>query len=126
MTADEASRVLVVEDEVLIMMATLDMLDELGHTTFSARNAENALETFRREAIDVVVTDVNLPSMDGKRLAAALRNLRPGLPIIFATGYRIVLDIAVIGSGPTAVLSKPFVTSELAQALKSVLFDHIV
>jgi CheY-like chemotaxis protein len=121
MTA-KASRVLVVEDEALIMLATLDMLRELGHDPVPARSGEAALALLTGEdGIAAVVTDVNLPGMDGQALAQELRRRRPGMPIIFATGYRLVLQDGIEASGPTAVVSKPYLAGELAAALAKVL-----
>jgi CheY-like chemotaxis protein len=117
-----ASRVLVVEDEALIMMATLDMLRELGHEPLSAHCAKAALALIERAApVDALLTDVNLPDMDGEELAAEVRHRHPGLPIVFATGYRLTLTKDVTETGPIAVLSKPFRTCDLEKALQKVL-----
>lgn len=122
MTYAKAARILVVEDEALILMATLDMLRELGHEPFPARCAEAAIALYEgRAPVDVLLTDVNLPDTDGQQLAAELRRRNPGLPVIFATGYRLTLAEAVAEAGPTAILGKPFRTSELAEALRRVL-----
>ncbi len=122
MTSAKASRILVVEDEALILMATLDMLRELGHEPLPARCAELALALCERgEAVDVLLTDVNLPDMDGQELAAEMRRRRPGLPVVFATGYRLALSETSPASGPIAVVGKPFRTRDLAEALGKVL-----
>ena len=68
-----------------------------------------------------MLTDVNLPDMDGQALAREMRRRRPGLPIVFATGYRMVRRNASWQGGPTAVLNKPFCRDELAAALGKVL-----
>jgi CheY-like chemotaxis protein len=115
-------RILVVEDEALILMATLDMLRELGHEPLSARCAGAAIDRFERDSpVDLLLTDVNLPDMHGHLLAAELRSRTPGLPVIFATGYRLTIAETVAASGPFAILSKPFLVSELADAIRKVL-----
>ena len=124
MSLVKASRILVVEDEALIMMATLDMLRELGHDPLPARCAKAAIALYEREApIDVLLTDVNLPDTDGEQLAEELRRRDPHLPVIFATGYRLTVGGEIAANGRIAVLSKPFLTSELARALDRVLSE---
>ncbi len=96
MAVEQVSQILVVEDEALIMMATVDMLRELGHETITARCAAAALAASdRMPALAAMVTDVNLPDTDGQMLAAEMRRRRPGLPIVFATGYRIAIASVV-------------------------------
>jgi CheY-like chemotaxis protein len=122
MAVERDSRILVVEDEALIMMATVDMLRELGHETITARCAAAALAASdRTPELTAMVTDLNLPDTDGQMLAAEMRRRRPGLPVVFATGYRIAIASVVANGGPTAILNKPFVTKELAAALRRVL-----
>jgi CheY-like chemotaxis protein len=122
MTGGRSCRILVVEDEALILMATLDMLRELGHEPLAARCAEMAISRFDRDApIDLLLTDVNLPDTHGHLLAAELRRRKPGLPVIFATGYRLTVTESVAASGPIAILNKPFLASELAEAIRKVL-----
>jgi CheY-like chemotaxis protein len=126
MTFAGASRILVVEDEALIMMATIDMLRELGHQPIPARCAEAAIALYDRDGpVDVLLTDINLPDMDGQELAAELRRRNPALPVIFATGYRLALADDTAASGPIAVLGKPFGTRDLAEALRQVLTERV-
>jgi CheY-like chemotaxis protein len=122
MTLAKTSRILVVEDEALILMATLDMLRELGHVPLPARCGEAAIAVFEREApVDALLTDVNLPDTDGQMLAEELRRRHPGLPVIFATGYRLTVAAALAAGGLVAVVGKPFRTSDLAKALRKVM-----
>jgi CheY-like chemotaxis protein len=117
----ERLRVLVVEDEALILMAAVDMLSELGHEPISASNAQAAMATLAGDAaVDVMLTDINLPDMNGRDLAAEARRQRPQLPVVFATGHRMGVPEELAGSGPTAVLGKPYWTNELAKALRQV------
>lgn len=79
-------RILVVEDEPLILMSTTDMLETMGHVVFEAVSAEEALTNLGRETIDVLLTDNRLPGMSGADLAVGCRRRRPGLGLIFASG----------------------------------------
>ena len=113
--------VLVVEDEVLISMAAVDTLRELSHTAVAASNAKAALAILQgAEAVDVMIVDINLPDMNGRQLAEEARRLRPGIPIVFATGYRMDVPENLALTGPTAVLGKPYWTKDLEQALGQV------
>jgi CheY-like chemotaxis protein len=116
------ARILVVEDEALILMSTLDMLRELGHEPVPARNGETALSRLEEEpSFDVLLTDVNLPDTDGQALALEARRRCPGLPVVFATGYRLSLEPELKEGGPTVVLGKPYMQRELAAALRQMI-----
>lgn len=80
--------ILVVDDDALIAMSTVDMLEDLGHQVIEANSGERAMEILRKgEAVDLMVTDYSMPRMNGAELAKAARAILPDLPIIVATGY---------------------------------------
>ena len=80
--------VLVVEDDALVRMAAVDMVETLGFTALQAGDAAEALAIVRGEArLDVLFTDIGLPGMRGPELAAKAVELRPGLKVVFASGY---------------------------------------
>jgi CheY-like chemotaxis protein len=117
----ESLRILVVEDEALILMAAVDTLAELGHEGVSASTGKAALSVLQgNDAIHAMLVDINLPDMDGKQIAAEARRLRPGLPIIFATGYRIDVPEDLAQTGPTVVLGKPYWMPDLERAIRQV------
>jgi CheY-like chemotaxis protein len=119
--ASSGLSVLVVEDEVLISMAAVDTLRELSHTAKAASNAKAALAILQgAEVVDVMIVDINLPDMNGQQLAEEARRLRPGIPIVFATGYRMDVPENLALTGPTAVLGKPYWTKDLEKALGQV------
>jgi CheY-like chemotaxis protein len=114
-------KILLVEDEALILMAAVDTLEELGHDVQTASNAGAALEVLRGDAsVDVMIADVNLPDMDGKALAAQARLARPRLPIVFATGYGMTVPADLAASGATAVIGKPYWAKDLEKAIHEV------
>jgi DNA-binding NtrC family response regulator len=84
----KATRVLLVEDEVLISDMVADVLEEQGFEVHVVSNAADALRHIESgAAIDVLFTDVHLPGgMDGSVLATRVRELRPDLPIVYASG----------------------------------------
>jgi CheY-like chemotaxis protein len=84
----KATRVLLVEDEVLISDMVADALEEQGFAVHVVANAADALRHIESGAgVDVLFTDIHLPGgMDGSALAARVRQLRPDLPIVYASG----------------------------------------
>jgi CheY-like chemotaxis protein len=114
-------RILLVEDEPLILMSTTDMLETMGHVVFEATRAEEALSIFEREDFDVLLTDHGLPGMTGADLAVACRRMRQDLGIIFASGalevpkvegHELIADAVVLG--------KPYNETTLETAIKQV------
>ncbi len=116
--------VLVVEDEPLVRLFVTEALGDLGYTTLEAENAQDGLEILRSSArIDLLVSDVGLPNgMNGRQLADAARELRPGLKVLFITGYA---ENALLSQGHLAdgmqVMTKPFTMEDLAGRLRDSL-----
>ena len=109
MDATNASRVLVVEDEMLIREMIADVLADHGFQVSAFSNATEALHHLTKGApCDVLFTDINLPNgVDGTELARLARVLRPGLPVVYASGaYNRMQDIEAV---PNATfLCKPY------------------
>jgi PAS domain S-box-containing protein len=111
--------ILAVDDDALVLMNTIAMLEDLGHTVFEAASGKEALDVFRREKdIDVVITDQAMPVMTGTELADAIRAERRDLPIILATGFA---ELPPDAGGDLFKLDKPFRQEELAQAIAAAL-----
>lgn len=117
--AAQKIRILVVDDDALIAMSTVDMLEDLGHEVVEANSGDRALEILRADsAIDLLVTDYAMPRMNGGQLAVAARQLRPDLPVLMATGYA---DLAA-GSGiDLPKIAKPYHQDQLAAEIAKVL-----
>ena len=113
------STVLAVDDDSLVLMNTVAMLEELGHVVYSATSGKNALELMEQHAdIELVITDQAMPRMTGLQLTGAIAKLRPGLPVIIATGYA-----ELPGGSPTGIviLNKPFGLEQLDLSLSKAL-----
>jgi CheY-like chemotaxis protein len=111
--------VLVVDDDSLVLMNTILMLEDLGHSTMQANAAQQALQSLERRPLpDVVITDHAMPGMTGAELAAEVRRLYPMLPVILATGYA-ELPPQVETAMPR--LAKPFNQQQLGNALGIVV-----
>ncbi len=109
--------ILLVEDDGLIRVNTAEMLEALGHAVIEARNAKEALAALEASAIEVMISDLGLPDMDGAELAEEAVRRRPDLAIIFATGQ----DRKSAGLPASAVIvTKPYGEAELESALNQV------
>src|ERR1700722_5200931 len=112
-------RVLVVDDDPLIASSTAAMLEDLGHVVIEAPSGARALDMLRLGAKgDVVVTDLPMPALTGKRTGRQIRQHWPSLPIILATGYAELPN----GEDPGLPrLAKPYLQSELAAQIAKAL-----
>ena len=115
---------LLVEDEPLILRMTKRVLSELGYTVLTASDGIEALEVLGRHAGDVqlLITDVVMPKMSGRELAARMTALRPDIRVLYSSGYAAdaIGDDGVIGDGIN-FLAKPYEPSRLADAVRDVL-----
>ena len=107
-------RVLAVDDDPLVLMNTVDMLEDLGHVVVAAMSARQALEHAKTSTFDLVITDHAMPHVTGAQLIKELRALRPDLPTILATGYAELPEGA---SADVLRLRKPYSQAELADAV---------
>jgi CheY-like chemotaxis protein len=113
------STILVVEDDDIVRMLIVDVLEELEYEVLEADGGEQALEILQdtQQQIDLMMTDVGLPGMDGRELATEARKLRPALPILFASGYAESIDVPA----DMHVIGKPFSIDQLRDKVKSIL-----
>ncbi len=106
-------RVLLTEDDELVRMTTSEMLADMGCDVVQAANGAEALAHARTLApIDLLVTDIGLPDMDGTRLVTAVRELHPALPVIVASGQAQPIEIERV-----TWLGKPYDEAALRAAL---------
>jgi CheY-like chemotaxis protein len=112
-------RVLLVEDEAMIRLSTVDILEKLGHAVAEAANATQALELLNRETFDVIIADVSLPGMRGDELAARAISLQPQLRVIFATGYGLPATGAPDALRRAVTLQKPYGEHNIVHALRT-------
>ncbi len=115
--------VLVVEDEQRVRHLTCDTLRELGYTVVQANDGEEALEQLRiQPRIDLLFTDIVMPGINGRELVDRARVLRPGLRVLYTTGYtrNAVVHNGMLDPG-VALLSKPFSIRELAVRVRAIL-----
>jgi signal transduction histidine kinase/ActR/RegA family two-component response regulator len=116
--------VLVVEDDKLVRHVACNMLRRSGHNVLEASNGTEALalEEQAQERIQLLLTDVVMPGMNGRELAQALIRRRPGLAVLFMSGYtQDILDTKGIASGETNFIEKPNLSTDLLHKIREVL-----
>jgi signal transduction histidine kinase/ActR/RegA family two-component response regulator len=121
--AERRPLVLLVDDDPPVRETTAELLRTLGYPVIEAGGGRAALEVLRRQPeIALMLTDVVMPDMNGPELAQAAVALRPGLPVVFISGYS---DLAGMNGGapPGRLVSKPFRPSELVEQINAALSE---
>ena len=114
-TTGGSGTVLLVEDNPDVASVSAGLLEQLGYTVRRVSDAEAALCEIERDGIDLVFSDIVMPGiMDGLKLAHRLKEIRPHLPILLATGYS---EAAANVRGDFPILRKPYEIHQLSQAI---------
>ncbi|MDD4732823.1 MAG: response regulator [Desulfovibrio sp.] len=118
-------RILIAEDDRISQRLTKTVVESLGYTAFVSPNGQHAYEALKAEnEFDLLVTDIMMPVMDGRRL---IQNLREdpelcGLPVIIMSAVVGIADIAsLLRLGATRFLAKPLVQEELEESIARCL-----
>lgn len=107
-------RILLVDDEALLLMHLVDIVEELGYAPIAAGSGSEALVRYQAEApINLVITDYSMPGMNGCELARALKQENPSLTVILASGYGDSHDTSEIDF----TLPKPFTFADVERAI---------
>ncbi|MBI3092070.1 MAG: response regulator [Candidatus Tectomicrobia bacterium] len=120
-------QLLLVDDEVSLHQLYSEMLTNLGHTCVTVGSAEEALEKLETERFDVMITDINLPAMDGLELLAQTKQSHAEMDVIVVTGYgdQFVYN-QVINAGASDFLTKPFRVEEMEAKLNRVIRERSI
>ncbi len=119
-----SERVLVVDDERVLVDLNTQILEELGYHVVGKTNAVEALEAFRAnpDAFDLVITDYTMPLLTGVELASEILHIRPETPVILCTGYSAKLTEEEAGKiGVTAIVMKPLDMVQMAELVRKTL-----
>jgi CheY-like chemotaxis protein len=121
--ARSGETVLVVEDETSVRELVIDVLNDLGYRALEAADGPASLQLLRSpERIDLLITDVGLPGMNGRQVADAAREHRPDLKVLFITGYA---ESAAMANGFLApgmeMVTKPFAIDALATRIRDMI-----
>lgn len=122
MAERDRTTILVVEDETVIQLLVVDILSELGFATLEARDADSAVPLLRgAQRIDLLITDIGLPGMNGWELARLAREARPALKVLFLTGYEAAERQELAMDEGQDVIVKPFETGQFEAKVRSML-----
>ena len=115
--------VLLAEDDKSVRRLVVTELTRRGFTVLEAEDGASALETFRREKdrVDLLVTDVVMPRMNGAELAKAAERIRPGLKILFISDHPERAGAGLDPTGATNLLMKPFTADTLASRITELM-----
>lgn len=112
------AKVLLVEDDPALREALADTLQLAGHRFVALANAEQALRALAKESFDLLISDVNMPGMDGHQLLAQLKVERPDLPVLLMTAYATVeRAVMAMRLGAVDYLVKPFEPKTLLELI---------
>jgi CheY-like chemotaxis protein len=118
---DESIRVLVIDDEAVILDLVAAMCQSMGYEVETALSGEEGLKHASAKEFDVVLTDLAMPGMSGLAVAREIRKTNPKVPIILVTGWgRTLQPSQIADAGITDVLYKPFRIEQLTEAVKAV------
>jgi DNA-binding NtrC family response regulator len=116
------SRILVVDDKEMMRDSVATLLGRRGHTIVAASGGEQALEKVAGKRPDIVVTDLQMPGMNGLELLAEILKLDDGIPVIFMTAYgTIETAVGAMRQGAFDYVTKPFSGDELELAVERAL-----
>jgi len=122
-TAHKTKRILVVDDDHLVLVNTTAMLEELGHTVVEASTAKEALSRLHTmNGFDLVITDHAMPGITGAELAAILKTQYPGIPVLLVTGYA---ELPEDVDPDLPRLSKPFSLEQLAESVQRQVLTNL-
>ncbi len=116
--------VLVVEDDTAILKITQMILERLGYTVFTCNNPENAIQMTKAPdgiTVDLLITDVIMPGMNGRQLSEKLLRIYPNMKCLFMSGYtaNVIAHHGVLEKGVNFI-NKPFSRQELAKSVRQV------
>src|SRR5262245_22993699 len=121
--------ILIVDDEPEVMALAASVLREEGYTIIATGDPREALRIARRrpERIDLLVTDVVMPGMNGRELAGRLRVFRPGIKILFMSAHNAetVENYGIRLAPGEPFVVKPFAVADLAEKVRAVLHGHL-
>ena len=117
-------RILFVDDEAMLTELATEVLESLGYHVTATTSSQQALEIFRQapDDVDLIFTDMTMPVMTGLELARQCRQIRPGVPILLASGHSELIDEqTLIATGVNQFIIKPYVIDQIAHILRRVL-----
>lgn len=121
----KAKRILLVDDHKNIRILLTELLSSMGYQVSQAKNGEEAMKLVEIGPIDLVMTDLKMPGMDGIELTLAIRRVKPDLVIIVYSGYRFIDTApAALKAGANEYITKPFLQTKIKQVVERLLKEQ--
>ena len=115
-------KILIVDDEPTVRDALSDILTFLGYQVVTAGTGGDALRTFLNDSISLVLTDMDMPEMDGLTLAVHIKDKSPNTPVVIMTGFhREAVTEKLEGRYVDSIILKPFRLEEIENTLRTTL-----
>jgi CheY-like chemotaxis protein len=115
-------RILVAEDEAILRMMAVEVLTEAGHSVIDAPNGTEGLEMLKSHSdVDLLISDIRMPGMNGFELAEAAMVLKPALKVLFMTGYSQEPMPGRLSKAGIEFLYKPFDLETLRETVERLL-----
>ncbi|MDF1614782.1 sigma-54-dependent transcriptional regulator [Desulfurivibrio dismutans] len=119
--------ILVVDDEPNYLVILSELLRDEGYETFTAASAEEALKIARQTDLDLIITDMRMPGMDGLELLKTVKSINPSLPVIMITAFgEVEKAVAAMRTGAFNYLTKPFDNDELLVSIRKAVEHYEV
>lgn len=115
------ANVLAVDDDPLLLELLVVYLEDLGYGVIAESSPIHGLKRINDAKIDVLVTDIHMPELNGLELARRARETQPDLPIVFISGYFTSKDCCPTES---VLINKPYTRQQLSRGLKQVLYGR--
>ncbi len=118
-------KVMVVDDDETFLLMMADSLLYHNYLALTITNGGDALERIKEEEIDVVITDIRMPNMDGITLLKSIKELKPKLPVILITGFLSQDDVKnkLMNFTADGFLEKPFEIEQIVEILKRISYE---
>ncbi len=117
-----AKRILVVDDQESMRQMLSDLLELMGHEPRAVEGGESALRDLRSHPVDLVITDLNMPVMNGMELMKQIKTEFPGTPVIIITGYgSFHTEKQVLSNGADGYIPKPCTIHRVQQTVNQAL-----
>ena len=123
---EDRRRILVVDDQESMRTLLKDMLEVIGYEVTVAEGGEEALRLMEAGEFDLVLTDLNMPSMDGTALLRAIKAINAELPVVIITGYGTFhTEKRVMREGANGYISKPCTLAKIENTLAGVFGSKV-
>ena len=121
----KTKQILLVDDDKNTRILLTEFLSTMGYRVLEAKDGKEAMGLVEFGPIDLVMTDLRMPEMDGIQLTRAIRRIRPDLPIVVYSAYRFIDTApAALKAGANEYLAKPFLQNKIKQIVERLLKEQ--